>query len=60
MNRKTRPGASTALRRRRALEGYLAGPLVAAMKSLPAFRDVTVKQFDVMEGLTAVTRGPVG
>ena len=38
---------------------YLAGPLVAGLTSQPAFSDISVKQFDVMEDQTAITRGPV-
>jgi len=30
------------------------------MKALTAIRDITVKQFQVMADVTAVTRGPVG
>ena len=42
-----------------ALQDYLSGPIVAQLKDHSAFRDVSVKQFDVMDGVTAVTRGPV-
>jgi len=38
---------------------YLEGPLVAQVTSHPALSDFSVKQFDVMENLTAITRGPV-
>jgi len=40
------------------LKAYLAGPVVAQMKSNPALRNITVKQFGVIDELTAVTRGP--
>jgi hypothetical protein len=42
------------------LDAYLNGPLAAQVKALPAIREVSVKQFQVMSEVTAVTRGPVG
>ena len=42
-----------------ALQDYLAGPIVAQLKSHPAVRDISAKRFEVMEDVTAVTRGPV-
>jgi hypothetical protein len=39
---------------------YLKGPIVAQIVSHPALSDFSVKQFDVMESVTAITRGPVG
>lgn len=41
------------------LSNYLAGPIVAQIKSLPQLREISAKRFDVMEEVTAVTRGPV-
>jgi hypothetical protein len=41
------------------LDGYLNGPLVAKLKSLPVIRNLSVKQFEAMPELTALTRGPV-
>ena len=41
------------------LNDYLAGPVAAQVKGHPALRDITVKRFDVMHEVTAVTRGPV-
>lgn len=41
------------------LQAYLEGPIVAAITSHPALSDFSVKQFDVMEDQTAITRGPV-
>ena len=38
---------------------FLAGPLGAALKSAPFFRELSVKQFEVMSDVTEVTRGPV-
>jgi hypothetical protein len=42
------------------LLGYLGGPVVTALKSHPAFSELCVQTFAVLEGPTAVTRGPVG
>ena len=41
------------------LEAFLAGPLAAQVNSHPAFSEMSVKQFEVMDDVTAVTRGPV-
>lgn len=41
------------------LERYLEGPIMAAMRSKPAFSDISVKVFDVAEEATLVTRGPI-
>jgi rhodanese-related sulfurtransferase len=43
-----------------AVKAFLDGPIVAGTKSSPAVVDVSVKQFNVMEAHTAITRGPVG
>ncbi len=42
------------------LRSFLEGPLAAGVMSHPALSDFSAKQFDVMEGPTAITRGPVG
>jgi hypothetical protein len=42
-----------------ALENYLSGPIVTQVKSHPALRELSAKRFDVMEDVTALTRGPV-
>jgi len=42
------------------LQAYLEGPLASGVASHPALSDMSAKQFDVMDGLTAITRGPVG
>jgi hypothetical protein len=36
-----------------ALDDFLAGPIVSQLKGHPAFRDISLKQFDVMDGVTA-------
>jgi hypothetical protein len=41
------------------VKAYLEGPIVAQITSHPALSDFSVKQFDVMEKVTAITRGPV-
>lgn len=43
-----------------AVNAYLDGPLAATVTSHPALSDFSVKQFDVMDDVTAITRGPVG
>lgn len=42
-----------------ALQAYLASPLVAQVTGHPALSGFSVKQFDVMEAVTKVTRGPI-
>ena len=42
------------------LDAYLEGPLAGAVKAHPALSDMSAKQFDTMDELTAITRGPVG
>src|SRR5215510_10476506 len=42
-----------------AAQSYLAGPIVAALKSSPAFSNISAKLFDVLENHTTITRGPV-
>ena len=41
------------------VKAYLEGPIVAQVTSHPALSDFSVKQFDVMDEVTAITRGPV-
>ena len=41
------------------LNALLEGPLAAQVIGHPALSEFSVKQFDVMEKVTAVTRGPV-
>jgi len=41
-----------------ALDAYLNGPLVAHLRGLPSIRNISIKQFEVMPEITAVTRGP--
>jgi hypothetical protein len=44
---------------RASVQAYLEGPIVNAIVNHPALSDFSVKQFDVMEDMTAITRGPV-
>jgi hypothetical protein len=41
------------------LKAYLDGPLAAGVISHPALSDFSVKQFEVMDDLSKVTRGPI-
>lgn len=41
------------------LRAYLEGPLAAGVMDHPALSDFEAKVFEVMEDVTAVTRGPV-
>jgi hypothetical protein len=43
----------------KSLQAYLDGPIAAQIVSHPALSDFSVKQFDIMEAETAITRGPV-
>ena len=43
----------------KSLEAYLAGPLAQQVSSHPAFKNLSAKKFEVMEEVTAVTRGPI-
>jgi hypothetical protein len=41
------------------VNAFLEGPLAAQVTSHPALSDFSVKQFDVMDSVSEVTRGPV-
>jgi hypothetical protein len=41
------------------VSAYLQGPIVSGIKAHPAISEISVKQFDVVEDLTAITRGPI-
>ncbi|OPL14724.1 MAG: hypothetical protein AVO34_00910 [Firmicutes bacterium ML8_F2] len=41
------------------LKAYIEGPIMARMKTLEAFSEITLKQFDCVEEASAITRGPV-
>ena len=41
------------------LKSYLEGPIVARLKTIKAFSDMSMKHFDVADKATALTRGPV-
>jgi hypothetical protein len=40
-------------------QAYLGGSIAAGLGEHPALSDLSVKQFEVLDSLTAVTRGPV-
>ena len=42
-----------------AAQSYVAGPIVAALKSSPVVSNISAKLFDVLESHSAITRGPV-
>ncbi len=42
-----------------AVQAFLAGPIVAVLRTRPEFRDVSVQSYSIVERPTAVTRGPV-
>jgi hypothetical protein len=41
------------------VKAYLAGPIVASLKSSPVLSNIEAKVFDVLASHTAITRGPV-
>ena len=41
------------------LQAYLNGPIVAEIKNDPSLSNLSVKQFDVMEEHSTITRGPI-
>ena len=41
------------------MQSYLEGPIVAALKASPIISNISAKVFDVLDGLTAITRGPL-
>jgi hypothetical protein len=41
------------------MQAFLEGPIAAQVTSHPALSDFIVKQFDIMEDKSRVTRGPV-
>lgn len=43
-----------------AAQRFLQGPIPARLKQSPYFSDIRVKLFEAVEGLTQVTRGPIG
>ena len=42
-----------------AVESYLAGPIVAALKASPAVSNISAKTFDILEEHSAITRAPL-
>lgn len=42
-----------------AVQAYMAGPIVAAMMASPVVSNIDARVFDILDGHTAITRGPV-
>ena len=42
-----------------ALKSFVEGPIVAKLRSHPAVVDVSLKEFDVDEDLSSITRAPI-
>lgn len=42
-----------------AMDAFLNSEILCAIISQPALSDFSVKQFDVLQGMTAVNRGPI-
>jgi hypothetical protein len=42
-----------------AVDAYLGGEIVAGIASHPALSDFSIKQFDVLDDVTAICRGPI-
>lgn len=40
-------------------QAFLEGPIAAGLPDHPALSDISVRQFEVLDSLTAITRGPV-
>jgi hypothetical protein len=40
-------------------QAFLSGPIAAMLGQHPAVSDISVKQFEVLEKPTAITRGPI-
>ncbi len=40
-------------------QAYLGGPIVGQLRALPGVKDIVARQFDVVDDLSLVTRGPV-
>ena len=41
------------------VQAYLEGPIAAGLGQNPALSEISVKQFEVLDSLTEITRGPV-
>jgi hypothetical protein len=55
----SRGGGSYLFEDTASLGAYLDGPIVDTLRTHPAFSEVTVQAFSVLEAPTAITRGPV-
>ena len=60
MNEKEREaGGIYVFEDEKSLGAFLSGKLAAKVTSHPAISDMTVKQFESMDEITAITRGPI-
>ena len=60
MNEKEREaGGIYVFEDEKSLGAFLSGKLAAKVTSHPAISDMTVKQFENMDEITAITRGPI-
>ena len=60
MNEKEREaGGIYVFENETSLGAFLAGPLAAKVTNHPAITDMSVKQFENMADVTAITRGPI-
>ena len=41
------------------VQAYLGGPIAAGLGQIPEVSDISVRQFEVLDSLTAITRGPI-
>ncbi len=56
---KTEAGGIYLFEDEASLKTFLEGELAAAVSNHPALSDMSVKEFDIMDAITAITRGPV-
>ena len=40
-------------------QAFLQGPIAAGLGQHPAVSDISIRQFEVLESLTTITRGPI-
>ena len=50
-------GGIYTFREQAGVDAYLTGPIVASITSNPAFSDFRLEQYDILEKLSAITRG---
>lgn len=55
----SRGGGTYVFEDEHSMQAYLEGPIIAGLKAHPAFSDVRVQSFAILDGPTTVTRGPI-